>query len=98
MDYDKELWLVFKDAGISLHDLMYTYRGEGGFRILEPSPWWHGLRSSSQNAQFETRLVRQLLEAVQTLHSHNVTHRSLPFCLRPEDVFPQRYQARKHSD
>ena len=75
LDYGREMWLVFRDEGVSLHNLMYTAQEGDGFQIVQPSSWWHELRQSKQNAEFEQRLIYQLLKAVHLLHSHNVTHR-----------------------
>ena len=75
LDYGREMWLVFRDEGVSLHNLMYTAQEGDGFQIVQPSSWWHELRQSKQNVEFERRLIYQLLKAVHLLHWHNVTHR-----------------------
>lgn len=75
LEYGDEMWLVFRDEGVSLHSLMYSSSGDDGAAIVEPSLWWRQLRMSRQNAVFERRLIQQLLQAVALLHSRNTTHR-----------------------
>ena len=70
-----EVKQVVSDEGVSLHSLMYTAQEGDGFQIVQPSSWWHELRQSKQNMEFERRLIYQLLKAVRLLHWHNDTHR-----------------------
>ena len=76
-----DLWLVSCDEGVSLHTLMYSPHDDGvhtpgGPQILEPSPWWWGLRRGGARGEAQLRgLLRQTLLALQVLHAANVTHR-----------------------
>ncbi|OVA05388.1 Protein kinase domain [Macleaya cordata] len=90
----KEIWLVFRNEGISLSKLMYTAEEggkhtdqEGGERVkniqlLHPSTWWHWLRSTEAGKEEMRNLMWQLLMALKSCHDRNITHRDI----KPENM------------
>jgi serine/threonine protein kinase/serine/threonine protein phosphatase PrpC len=87
-----DAWLVFRDEGRSLHDLMYSaIGGRGGGdgenenvpRILGPSEWWFSRRRSpAASRRFVREVMSQLLRALAASHAQNVTHRDV----KPENL------------
>lgn len=69
----KELWLVFKNEGLSLSKLIYTAEDtklftteetDGKMRnvqVLRPSSWWHWLRMTQDGQMGMKNLIRQLV-------------------------------------
>eukprot|EP00956_Cyclotella_meneghiniana_P007646 scaffold10249_cov59-Cyclotella_meneghiniana.AAC.15 len=59
-----ELWIVFENAGISLRSYLYTsvVDADGGFTVLQHSPFWRRLRKSSRersdDADFALEIIR----------------------------------------
>ncbi|KAI3967008.1 hypothetical protein MKW92_046135 [Papaver armeniacum] len=90
----QEIWLVFRNEGISLSKLMYTAEEngthtnqEGGERVkniqlLHPSTWWRWLRSTEAGQQEMRNLIWQLLMALKSCHDRNITHRDI----KPENM------------
>ncbi|BBM98447.1 protein MpPP2C_J [Marchantia polymorpha subsp. ruderalis] len=88
----RELWLVFKNEGKSLSSLLYSTEGaevesgmegaEGFFTVVQPSPWWHWLKSTPAGQKEMRSILRQLLLAVKACHSRNITHRDI----KPENM------------
>lgn len=80
-----ELWLVFRDEGISLQRLLFlpileqassTFtRGIKG--ALAPSAFWVRLRTLSAGKAVFAALVKQLFEGLDILHSENIIHRDI---------------------
>ena len=90
------MWLVFRDEGASLHNLMYAPAIAGphhtpphashGDELSEPSEWWWGLRNGQGGEDLLRALLRQTLLALHTLHSHNITHRQASHALLPSST------------
>eukprot|EP00955_Chlamydomonas_euryale_P087177 364274-Chlamydomonas_euryale.AAC.5 len=118
-DSHTDLWLVFRDEGVSLQDLMYEAQplggagaeqgvdgvdgsddrhaddadanadgsgsdagvsgghGGGGFSVLGPSRWWRALRTGPDARAAPRSIIRQALQALDTLHSLNISHRDI---------------------
>ena len=52
----------------------------GAPELSEPSEWWWRLRTGPAGDERLRDLLRQALQALQALHSHNITHRWGPGC------------------
>ncbi|XP_038987850.1 uncharacterized protein LOC103718236 isoform X3 [Phoenix dactylifera] len=89
----KEIWLVFRNEGLSLSKLIYTAEetklGTGGERdgvrniqVLHPSAWWYWLRTTEAGKQEIQSLIWQLLMALKSCHDRNITHRDI----KPENM------------
>ncbi|KAL2652139.1 hypothetical protein R1flu_020267 [Riccia fluitans] len=88
----RELWLVFRNEGKSLSSLLYSSEraevepdldgSDVYFTVVQPSPWWHWLKTSSAGRKEMRNLLRQLLLAVKACHSRNITHRDI----KPENM------------
>lgn len=80
-EHGDALWLVFRDEGISLHDLIYTTGSpqdntEGGAVIVRPSLFWLRLRQEESGKTLR-HLAFEAASAVASLHARNITHRDL---------------------
>jgi serine/threonine protein kinase len=83
----QEFWLVFHNEGQSLASLLYTAgtggkaeddNGElGGFKVVQPSPWWRWLKTTDAGRTEMRSIMHQLLLAVKECHDHNITHRDI---------------------
>ncbi|KAL3699624.1 hypothetical protein R1sor_017646 [Riccia sorocarpa] len=88
----KELWLVFRNEGKSLSSLLYSSEraevepdldgADRFFTVVQSSPWWHWLKTTSAGRKEMRSLLRQLLLAVKACHSRNITHRDI----KPENM------------
>lgn len=84
-----ELWLVFRDEGVSLQSLLYSARrlegaaagssGDAGpsAAALLPSPFWLRLATEPEGAAVFAALLRQLLHAARDLRRVGVLHRDI---------------------
>lgn len=69
----KEIWLVFRNEGLSLSKLIYTTeetkisrdteRDEyvNNIQVMHPSQWWHWLRTTEEGKMEMCNLIRQLV-------------------------------------
>lgn len=67
----KEIWLVFRNEGLSLSKLIYTAEetktttsDESKVRnvqVLRPSAWWYWLRTTEEGGKEMQNLIRQLV-------------------------------------
>ncbi|KAK9086974.1 hypothetical protein Syun_029368 [Stephania yunnanensis] len=87
----KEMWLVFQNEGISLSKLLYTTERTDNntdkddnehVLLLQPSSWWHWLRTTEIGKKEMCNLIWQLLLALKSCHDRNVTHRDI----KPENM------------
>ncbi len=69
-----DLWLVFRDEGMSLRQLMYTRRKARNFFIYTRSNFWLKLKHSP--GLFK-EVIRQLLQGVLWLHRLGIVHRDI---------------------
>ena len=87
-------WLVFRDEGVSLRDLFYSWRepakgmpGEGNapgaeqMVAVQPSALWLRLRLDASGGHVLRHMLRHLFEGLESLHARNVTHRDLKVAL-----------------
>ncbi|CAN1176970.1 Probable inactive protein kinase At3g63330 [Linum perenne] len=86
-----EMWLVFRHEGVSLSKIMYTVEEvddeekletANHAQVLRPSQWWHWLKTTEAGKQEMRIIIRQLLMALKSCHSRNVTHRDI----KPENM------------
>ncbi|GMH38468.1 hypothetical protein BSKO_06352 [Bryopsis sp. KO-2023] len=89
-----ELWLVFRDEGLSLHSMMYDQvmapksgkiKGGStfsGLSIVEPGQWWYRMRKSKKGDRLFKGILRELLLGIQAIHQANITHRDI----KPENI------------
>uniref|UniRef100_A0A0E0MGN4 protein-serine/threonine phosphatase n=1 Tax=Oryza punctata TaxID=4537 RepID=A0A0E0MGN4_ORYPU len=89
----KELWLVYRNEGRSLSKLIYTAEetklvtGNNNERVrhiqvLQPSKWWHWLRTTKAGQKQMQNLLWQLLMGLKACHDRNITHRDV----KPENM------------
>jgi serine/threonine protein kinase len=89
----KELWLVYRNEGRSLSKLIYTAEetklvtGNNNERVrhiqvLQPSKWWHWLRTTKAGQKQMQNLLWQLLMGLKACHDRNITHRDI----KPENM------------
>lgn len=79
-------WLVFRDEGISLKDLFYSWTtkepdgaapGAEQVVAVQPSALWLRLRLDASGGRVLRHMLRHFFEGLQSLHDRNVTHRDL---------------------
>ncbi len=68
------LWLVFRDEGLSLRQLLYSRQGAGNCFIYKRSAFWLKLKHLPHTFK---EIIRQLLEGVLWLHQHGIVHRDI---------------------
>ncbi|KAJ6306595.1 hypothetical protein OIU78_021836 [Salix suchowensis] len=89
-----EIWLVFRHEGVSLSKLIYTVEEVENvpdrekveevrrFEVLQPSKWWHWLKTTKTGKEEMRNLIWQLLMALKSCHGRNITHRDI----KPENM------------
>lgn len=71
-----DLWLVFKDEGISLQSLLFS-RIRGGSAVVA-TPFWVRLRTSLEGRAVFKKIAFSLIESLAAVHSRNRTlHRDI---------------------
>ena len=84
-----ELWLVFKDEGLSLNRIMYTSRAvSGGSVFMVHSEHWPTLRRM-RNLR---RIAKGMLRGLMLVHQRNVTHRDV----KPSNVIVSKDEHGSH--
>ena len=76
------LWLVFRNEGVSLRALLYEARLEGMSVTFQPSSLWRSTRISPKGNSTIRELMRQLLQGISECQKKNVTHRDI----KPENL------------
>lgn len=89
-----EIWLVFHHEGVSLSKLIYTVEEFENvsdrekveevkrIEVLQPSKWWHWLKTTKAGKEEMRNLIWQLLIALKSCHDRNITHRDI----KPENM------------
>ncbi|KAL9357866.1 hypothetical protein Peur_051119 [Populus x canadensis] len=89
-----EIWLVFHHEGVSLSKLIYTVEEVENvsdrekveevkrIEVLQPSKWWHWLKTTKAGKEEMRNLLWQLLIALKSCHDRNITHRDI----KPENM------------
>ncbi|CAM9229893.1 unnamed protein product, partial [Ectocarpus fasciculatus] len=72
-----EYWLVFRDEGVSLHQLLYSMKITETSATLEPSQVWYKLRSSRSGNKLLKGLMHEIISSVSTLHDRGILHRDI---------------------
>ncbi|CAK7346523.1 unnamed protein product [Dovyalis caffra] len=99
-----EIWLVFHHEGVSLSKLIYTVEEVENIsdrekveevkrvEVLQPSKWWHWLKTTKAGNEEMRNLIWQLLMALKSCHDRYITHRDI----KPDAfIFPI---GREHGD
>ena len=71
---DRDLWLVFRDEGISLYQAIFQPVFVHGLSIMYRSKFWEQIRLTKE---LPIRVIYQVLKGLSELHSQNITHRDL---------------------
>ena len=96
----RDLFLVFSDAGKSLHDLMYqpttSESSQHQWAMMGPSEWWRRQRGKTKDdtARFLQRILFQILTALDLIHSQSIVHRDI----KPENIMVARDSSEYSSD
>ncbi|CAM9501869.1 unnamed protein product [Ectocarpus fasciculatus] len=72
-----EMWLVFRDEGMSLRHYLYTEREAEGFVLHGQSYFWRDMRLDPKGPEVMKSILRQTLEGTRFLHETGVVHRDL---------------------
>lgn len=73
-----ELWLVFRDEGVSLGRFLYSHAPVGGGSTMEqPSNFWHRMRVDEAGPGVMREIALQMLRGVAEAHRAGVTHRDI---------------------
>lgn len=70
-------WLVFRDEGMSLHQLLYVLPSYSTSTMLQSSLIWKKIRTTSAGNQLLKGLIHHLIAATSQLHEQGVIHRDL---------------------
>lgn len=73
--HDGDYWLVFKDEGVSLHQLLYSMKITDTSATLEPSQVWYKLRSARTGSVLLKGLLHEIITSVSALHDRGILHR-----------------------
>jgi serine/threonine protein kinase len=72
-----DYWLVFKDAGVSLQQLLYATIVNSQNVYFSPSAIWRKMKLSAHGSVFLREIMRELIKAVADLHDAGVLHRDI---------------------
>lgn len=74
---DDNYWLIFRDEGISLQQLLYALSTSRNLAILEPSKIWKRLRTTEIGYNTFKSIMYKIITGVEYLHSHGILHRDI---------------------
>jgi hypothetical protein len=74
---EDDYWLVFRDEGVSLQQLLYSIRYTKNNAVLEPSPVWYRLRAQRTGTKLLKGLMHEVIAGVAVLHDREILHRDL---------------------
>ena len=74
---DGDYWLVFRDEGVSMHQLLYSMKYTDISATLEPSSVWYRLRASRTDNNLLKGLMHEVISSVAALHDRGIMHRDL---------------------
>lgn len=77
-----DYWLVFRDEGVSLQQLLYAVsissdNGATSPPLLQPSAIWRKLRTTQSGSDLMKALLLQVITGVNELHHLNILHRDI---------------------
>ena len=75
---EEDYWLVFKDEGISLNNLLYALTNVDINPVLQPSLFWKKLRTTTNGKVTMKSILHQLIQGLAVLHSERkMLHRDI---------------------
>lgn len=74
---EEDYWLVFRDEGLSLQQLLYVMTYHGSIVLLEPSIFWRKLRTTNTGTDGLRSILHQLITGVRDVHKMNILHRDI---------------------
>jgi serine/threonine protein kinase len=74
---EDDYWLVFRDEGISLNNLLYAITNRDINPVLQPSVYWKKMRTTQSGKDTLKGIMHQLIKGVSALHSRTILHRDL---------------------
>ena len=74
---EDDYWLVFRDEGVSLQQMLYSIRYTTNSAVLEPSPVWYRLRAQRTGTKLLKGLMHEIIAGVATLHDKEILHRDI---------------------
>ena len=74
---ENDYWLVFRDEGISLNNLLYASINKDMNPVLQPSQFWRRMRTTPLGKSTMKGILHQLIKGIASLHSHRILHRDI---------------------
>ena len=74
---ENDYWLVFRDEGISLNNLLYASINKDTNPVLQPSEFWRRMRTTHLGKSTMKGIMHQLVKGLAFLHSHRILHRDV---------------------
>lgn len=84
-----DIWLVFKDEGISLSGLFYTWKRNNDAVTMHSSSIWRFTRTSQSGLEFLKQLMYEVIAAVGDLHKIGILHRDI----KPSNILINNYNS-----
>jgi serine/threonine protein kinase len=72
-----DYWLVFRDEGISLQQLLYATTIDNISVVLKPSNVWRRFRTTREGLSSIREVMRQIITSIARLHKAGIVHRDI---------------------